>query len=88
MRKAEALVKQLAQKGPGSSPAALNGHREATVLFNNLDSIATTTFQCPKDEGAKVKLALDLDLAMRGSAPASWRETLHGKRRFLMRCSL
>ena len=73
LRKAEALVRQLGQKGPGNSPAALNGHREATVLFNNLDSIATTTFQCPKDEGAKVKLALDIDLAMRGSAPSSWR---------------
>lgn len=73
LRKAEALVRQLGQKGPGNSPAALNGHREATVLFNNLNSIATTTFQCPKDEGAKVKLALDIDLAMRGSAPSSWR---------------
>ncbi len=73
LRKAEALVRQLGQKGPGNSPAALNGHREATVLFNNLDSIATTTFQCPTDEGAKVKLALDIDLAMRGSAPSSWR---------------
>lgn len=73
LRKAEALVRQLGQKGPGNSPAALNGHREATVLFNNLDSIARTTFQCPKDEGAKVKLALDIDLAMRGSAPSSWR---------------
>ncbi|MFG0463628.1 type I restriction endonuclease subunit R [Pseudomonas putida] len=73
LRKAEALVKQLAQKGPGSSPAALNGHREAIVLFNNLDGIATTTFQCPIDEEAKVKLALDIDLAMRGSAPSSWR---------------
>lgn len=73
LRKAEALVRQLGQKGPGNYPAALNGHREATVLFNNLDSIATTTFQCPTDEGAKVKLALDIDLAMRGSAPSSWR---------------
>jgi type I restriction enzyme R subunit len=73
LRKAEALVRQLGQKGPGNSPAALNGHREATVLFNNLDNIVTTTFQCPKDEGAKVKLALDIDLAMRGSAPATWR---------------
>ncbi|MEN4752696.1 type I restriction endonuclease subunit R [Pseudomonas sp. Ps21-P2] len=73
LRKAEALVKQLAQKGPGTSPAALSGHREAIVLFNNLDSIPTTSFQCPTDEEAKVKLALDIDLAMRGSAPASWR---------------
>ncbi|WP_085611289.1 MULTISPECIES: type I restriction endonuclease subunit R [unclassified Pseudomonas] len=73
LRKAEALVKQLAQKGRGNSPTALSGRREAIVLFNNLDSIATTTFQCPIDEEAKVKLALDIDLAMRGSAPSSWR---------------
>lgn len=73
LRKAEALVKQVAQKGPGTSPAALSGHREAIVLFNNLDSIPTTSFQCPTDEEAKVKLALDINLAMRGSAPASWR---------------
>lgn len=73
LRKAEALVRQMAQKGSGGSPAALNGHREATVLFNNLDSISATTFQCPSDEAEKVKLALDIDTAMRGSAPASWR---------------
>ena len=73
LRKAEALVKQLAQKGPGSAPAALNGHREATVLFNNLSSVAATTFQCPQDEGAKVKLALDIDQMMRREAPSSWR---------------
>lgn len=73
LRKAEALVRQMAQKGSGGSPAALNGHREAIVLFNNLDSIAATTFQCPSDEAEKVKLALDIDTAMHGSAPASWR---------------
>ncbi|MBH3408834.1 type I restriction endonuclease subunit R [Pseudomonas glycinae] len=73
LRKAEALVKQLAQKGRGNSPTALSGRREAIVLFNNLDNIEATTFQCPIDEEAKVKLALDIDLAMRGSAPSSWR---------------
>lgn len=73
LRKAEALVRQMAQKGSGGSPAALNGHREAIVLFNNLDSIAATTFQCSSDEAEKVKLALDIDTAMHGSAPASWR---------------
>ncbi|WP_339732239.1 type I restriction endonuclease subunit R [uncultured Pseudomonas sp.] len=73
LRKAEALVRQMAQKGSGGSPAALNGHREARILFNNLSRIATTTFQCPQEEGEKVRLALDLDRVMRGSAPASWR---------------
>ncbi|ROL84132.1 type I restriction endonuclease subunit R [Pseudomonas chlororaphis] len=73
LRKAEALVKQLAQKGPGNTPAALNGHREAIVLFNNLDSIATTSFQCPMDENGRVRLALEIDQAIRHNAPASWR---------------
>lgn len=73
LRKAEALVRQMAQKGSGGSPAGLNGRREATVLFNNLDSIAATTFQCPHDEAEKVQLALAIDTAMRGSAPAAWR---------------
>ena len=73
LRKAEALVRQLAQKGPGTSPAALNGHREAIVLFNNLDSIAATNFQCPKDEDGKARLALEIDQTIRHNAPASWR---------------
>lgn len=73
LRKAEALVRQMAQKGCGGSPVALDGHREATVLFNNLDSIPSSTFQCPHDEAEKVQLALAIDTAMRGSAPASWR---------------
>ena len=73
LRKAEALVRQLAQKGPGTSPAALNGHREAIVLFNNLDSIASTNFQCPRDEDAKARLALEIDQTIRHNAPASWR---------------
>lgn len=73
LRKAEALVRQLGQKGPGNSPAALNSHREAIVLFNNLDSIATTSFQCPQDEDERVKLALEIDQAIRHKAPANWR---------------
>ena len=73
LRKAEALVRQMAQKGCGGSPVALDGHREATVLFNNLDSIPSSTFQCPHDEAEIVQLALAIDTAMRGSAPASWR---------------
>ena len=73
LREAEALVKQVAQKGPGNSPAVLNGHREAIVLFNNLASIAATSFQCPQDEDGRVRLALEIDQAIRRNAPASWR---------------
>ncbi|SER44233.1 MULTISPECIES: type I restriction endonuclease subunit R [Pseudomonas] len=73
LRKAEALVRQIAQNGSRSSPEALVGHPEAVVLFNNLDSIATTSFECPHDEDEKVRLALKIDEAIRHNAPASWR---------------
>ncbi len=72
--KAEALVKQLARKDPTHGvPAVLHGKPEAIVLFNNLDSIPATNFQCPADEGEKARLALEIDLAMREHAPAGYR---------------
>jgi type I restriction enzyme R subunit len=70
---AEALVKKMATKNMGSHPHALHGYPEAIVLFNNLASIAATSFQCPVDDDAKAKLALDIDLAMREQAPAGWK---------------
>lgn len=73
LKRAEDLVKRLAQKGGDDHPTILNGHSSATVLFNNLGSIPATTFQCPADDDAKAKLALDIDLAMREHAPAGWR---------------
>ena len=67
-------MKRLARKQPDASiPAALHGKPEAIVLFNNLDSIDATNFQCSTDEGEKVKLALDIDLAIREQAPAGWK---------------
>ena len=74
LKKAEELVKRMARKAPGTGvPAVLHGKAEAIVLFNNLASILTTTFQCPADDDAKAKLALDLDQAMRERAPAGWK---------------
>jgi type I restriction enzyme, R subunit len=73
LKKAEELVKRMAQKNTGGHPAALNGYPGAIVLFNNLANLPATTFQCPADENGKVKLALELDLAMREKAPAGWR---------------
>lgn len=74
LRKAEALVKRLAKKSPADGvPAVLHGKAEAIVLFNNLATLPATTFQCPADEDAKAKLALELDLAMRERAPAGWK---------------
>ena len=73
LKKAEDLVKRMAQKDAGGHPAMLNGYPGAIVLFNNLASIPATTFQCPADEDGKAKLALQLDLAMRENAPAGWK---------------
>jgi type I restriction enzyme R subunit len=71
--KAEALVRKMAAKNTVGHPHVLNGHLEAITIFNNLASIATTTFVCPTDEDAKAMLALELDQAMREKAPAGWK---------------
>ena len=74
LKKAEELVKRMARKDPGPGvPAVLHGKPEVIVLFNNLASIPATTFQCPADDDAKAKLALELDQAMRENAPAGWK---------------
>jgi type I restriction enzyme R subunit len=54
-------------------PSALHGRREAIALFNNLGSITGVTFECPADPEARAELALQIDLAVRESAPAGWR---------------
>jgi len=70
---AEDLAIRLGRKSGGGHPAALKGNPGAIVLFNNLGEIPATTFQCPTDEDAKAKLALELDAAMREKAPAGWK---------------
>ncbi len=73
LKRAEALVKRIAQKGGGKHPTILNGFPAAIVLFNNLSDIPATTFQCPADDDGKAILALELDRTMREHAPAGWR---------------
>jgi len=73
LKKAEALVKRMAQKNTGNHPVELNGFPGAIVLFNNLASIPATSFQCPANGDGKAKLALELDQAMRENAPAGWK---------------
>lgn len=73
LKRAEELVKRMAQKDTGGHPGVLNGYPEAIVLFNNLSDIPATTFQCPVEEDGKANLALKLDLAMREHAPAGWK---------------
>src|SRR5580765_1265268 len=81
LRKAEALAKRLARRQPEAGvPAGLHGKPEAIVLFNNLASIAATTFQCPADDGEKAALALRIDLTMREHAPAGWKGDSDGAR--------
>ena len=73
LKRAEDLVKRIARKDTGAHPPVLNGFPGGIVLFNNLDHIPATSFQCPKDDDGKAKLALELDQAMREKAPAGWK---------------
>jgi type I restriction enzyme R subunit len=81
LRKAEALVKRLAARQPEDGvPAALHGRREATVIYNNLPRIlaassggAAAAAESPADREERVRLALEIDRAMREQAPAGWK---------------
>ena len=74
LRTAEALVKRLASRQPEAGvPAVLHGKREASVIFNNLGSIAASMFVCPANDDERAALALRIDLAVREGAPAGWR---------------
>ena len=79
LEQAEALVKQMAKKGPtDGTPAELHGHPEATTIFNNLTDILagdsfTTNEEGPNEIAARAKLALMIDEEMRAKAPAGWK---------------
>ena len=73
LRQAEDLVQRLAAGQPAAGiPATLYGQHEATVLFNNLASIAVTSFHYPTADQDKAALALKIDCAVREHAPAGW----------------
>jgi type I restriction enzyme R subunit len=74
LRKAEELARRLSRKQPEDGvPAVLHGNREATVIYNNLESLPATTFRYPMPEEALAKFALRLDIVVRESAPAGWK---------------
>jgi type I restriction enzyme, R subunit len=74
LRKAETLVKRLAEKRPEAGvPAVLHGKREATVIYNNLDSLPATNFRYPTGDEDRAALAVRLDWVVRESAPAGWK---------------
>ena len=67
-------MRQLASKKPDADvPASLRGNVEATVLYNNLDSIPATNFRHPTADEDKAALALRLDWVVRERAPAGWK---------------
>ena len=71
---AEAIAKQMGTGQPqGHVPASLHGNAPATVLWNNLASLPATSFAPPTDENERATLALEIDRALRESAPASWK---------------
>lgn len=72
--KAQDLVVKLASKQPEDDlPTPLQGNAEATVLFNNLDSIPSTSFRYPTADEDRAALALKIDYAVRERAPAGWK---------------
>ncbi len=78
LRKAEALVKQLAAKQPHADlPVALHGKREAAVIYRNLPGvlgIATSGSDGSPEDGERlVDLSLAIDQVMRQQAPAGWK---------------
>jgi type I restriction enzyme, R subunit len=73
LKDAEGLVRRMGNRDRGNHPDVLNPYPGAVVLFNNLASIPSSTFQCPTDDAAKAKIALELDRAMRERAPAGWK---------------
>ena len=82
LQKAEALVKQLADKQfEDGIPAKLHGRREAMVIYNNLPRILAagrtradkTTEPSPENGNERVRLTLEIDRVMREHAPAGWK---------------
>ncbi|MGJ0510657.1 MAG: type I restriction endonuclease subunit R [Methylocystis sp.] len=74
LRKAEALAKKMSGKEAAAGvPAILHGNPKATALYNNLGSISATSFRCPTSDDDKAALALQIDSAVRESAPAGWK---------------
>jgi type I restriction enzyme R subunit len=81
LRNAEVLVKKLAKGQSGTGvPQALQGNREATILYNNLmdvlapevDGHTITESQTAYDDD-RLQLALKLDKAIKAEAPAGWK---------------
>ena len=74
----EALVRRMADRDSGNHPDALNAYPGAIVLFNNLASIPSMTFQCPVDD-ARLGLRLNWPEPCASARPPAGRATTHAK---------
>ncbi|MCK0101968.1 type I restriction endonuclease subunit R [Pseudohalocynthiibacter sp. F2068] len=74
LRKAEELAKKIGSPTPSEErPAVLAGKKEASVFFNNLPDLPATVFICPSDSEKRAQLAVKIDDAIRGNAPANFK---------------
>jgi type I restriction enzyme R subunit len=78
LRNVESLVKKLSSKHPEEGvPKSLRGNPEAARIYRNLPGILgagdTQGHEQTLDEDKLVKLAIEIDRAMREQAPAGWK---------------
>jgi type I restriction enzyme R subunit len=79
LKKAEDLVKRMAEKGAVAGvPAVLHGRQEAIVIYNNLPDIlaggaSVVREENPVEHEERARLALRIDMAIRQHAPAGWK---------------
>ncbi|NLG17608.1 MAG: type I restriction endonuclease subunit R [Fibrobacter sp.] len=75
LKNAEELVKRLARKQPTSGiPSILNGNPEAIAIYNNIDSIpSSSSFKYPTAPEELARFALEIDRIIRVEAPAGWK---------------
>ena len=70
-------MKRLAARQPEAGvPAVLHGKHEAVVLFNNLGSIAATSFQCPAAVDDKAALISPIQISDATGKPGRYPQPL------------
>jgi type I restriction enzyme R subunit len=73
LKRAEELAQKLVKKAGGDYPATLHGKPEAIVIFRNLGDLPAATFQCPQEDEAKARLAMEIDQTMKEKAQSGWK---------------
>jgi type I restriction enzyme R subunit len=81
LKQAEEIAQKMAKgQHSGDEPVELRGKTEAMVIYNNLPRILSKSASTPEVSEPQtpygnemVRLALEIDRAMREKAPAGWR---------------